>query len=124
VLHQPSGNLERTVGQVDDPVGPLALGLFGREYPAAALDIDVPGLDGEDLLGPAAGLPADDKQVPELLILDLAEDPGVLLGRDDYIPPAGSGLLNVVDRAGVDQAHLRRPVECSLRRVDLARRLR
>ena len=104
-------DLERRVGQVDDPVGLLALGLVGGEDPAPAVEVDVAGLDGENLLGPAAGLPADDQQVPERLVLDSAEDPGVLPGRDDHVPPAGPGLLDVADGAGLDQPHLRRPVE-------------
>lgn len=56
-------------------MGLLALGLVGGEDPAPAIRIDMAGRDGEDLLGPAAGLPADDQQVPERPVLDLAEDP-------------------------------------------------
>src|SRR4051812_6587503 len=96
-LHQPSSDLERPVGQVDDPVGPLALGLVGREDPSPPFEIDVPSLDSENLLRPATGLPADDQQVPEVLVPDLAEDPGVLLERDDHVPPAGPRLLDVSD---------------------------
>jgi hypothetical protein len=57
----------------------------------------VAGFDDKDLLGPAAGLSADDKQVTKLLVLDLAEDPSVLLGRDDYVASTGPRVLDVAD---------------------------
>jgi hypothetical protein len=44
----------------------------GEKTHRPSLEVDVPCLDGEDLLEPAARLPADDQQVAELLVLDVA----------------------------------------------------
>src|SRR5262249_23712617 len=78
------------------------------------VEVDVAGLDGEGLLGPATGLPADDEQVSEGLVLDLPEDPGVLLGRDDYVPPARPRLLDGTGPAGFHETPLLPPGRCPL----------
>src|SRR5208337_161912 len=118
--HQPPSDLDRPIGEVDESVSLLALGLVGWEDPSPTVEVDVACFDGEDLLGAATGLPADNQQVSEFLVPDLAEDPGVLLGCDDDVPPAGSGLLDVANGTGTDQPHLRRPVECPLHSRDRA----
>jgi hypothetical protein len=80
----------------------------------------VAGLDGQNLLGPAAGFPADDEEIMERFVRDLGKDPREFLRRDDHVPTAWPGFLDVTHWAGLDQPHYRRPIERPLDGCDRA----
>ena len=91
-------DLERTRGEVHDARERLPLALLGGEDPAADLEIGVPLLDANDLLGAAAGVPADRDEVAERVAGDERQELLELRYGDDGLPTPGLRLLESAER--------------------------
>src|SRR5262249_19627494 len=108
---QLASNLQRPCVEVDHTREQLALRLLGREHPAGALQLQLAGLNGNDLLWPGRGFPGDLKQVLDLLGREAGQDEGVDVFRDDNVPLAGLGLLKAAEGGAEDDLLVLGPAE-------------
>lgn len=82
--HEPTRDLQRGVGQVDDSRKLLTLALLGRKHPSGVRYIDVASFDDERLLRPSGSFPSNHEQVRELLAWHQLQERFELLGTDDH----------------------------------------
>src|SRR5271165_1132050 len=115
LLAEPAHDLHRPVGpQGDHSVALLSFRLPRGKDDAAALQVDVPRLDLDELLRPGSRFPGHFQQRAEIRLGRRLHDLGILGGVDRQLPRLAARLANPGQRVVRNQPLALRPVESPL----------
>src|SRR5271163_4638015 len=106
---------------MDDAMPLFSFGFFLGDDDALSVEVNMPGFDVPGFLGPAAGMPGEEQKVAKwIILLNQRQVSSESLGWHRIVAPLGCGLLDFLDGAGRDVAHLLGPVEWALNRNNRA----
>ena len=123
--HEATGDFQGTVAQIDDTLHPSSFGEANGKGPFAGSQVNVRGLDREQLMGPATGFPGKLQEISKLLVVNQGERFLILSGAINCSRLPWGGFSRCGQRRfaadGFEQAGPGGPVESPLDGDDGAR---
>jgi hypothetical protein len=99
------------IGEVHNALSLFALSFLLWEYPSRIGQVNVPGFNGQQFLGPGPSFPGNDQHVAKPLIGGEIGHLLIEVQGNDELSSASSGQIEVGNRARINVAHFHCPVE-------------